>query len=92
MTPSGIEPATFRFVAHPNGYCCDLMCADSLAKMATANKNIPESYNKIPKSVVMKDLEEESVKKWQRKWSQTTKGRNKKEYFPDVAERLMIKL
>ena len=57
-----------------------------------ANKNIPESYNKIPKSAVMKGLEEESVKKWQRKWPQTTKGRNTKEYFPDVAERLKMKL
>jgi len=65
--------------------------ADSIAKRAAANKNITESYNKIPKSVVTKDLEEESVKKWQRKWSQT-KGRNRKEYFQDVAERLKMKL
>jgi len=40
----------------------------------------------------MKNLEEESVKKWQRKWTQTTKGRTKKEYFPDVAERLKMEL
>ena len=36
----------------------------------------------------MKDLGEESVKKWQRKWTETTKARTTKEYFPDVAERL----
>ena len=59
---------------------------------AATNKNIPESYNKISKSVVMKDLEEECVKKWQRNWTQTTKGRTTKEYFPDVAERLKMKL
>ena len=41
---------------------------DTLAKRA-ANKNIPESYNKISESVVMKDLEVESVKKWQRNWT-----------------------
>ena len=40
----------------------------------------------------MKYLEEESVKKLQRKWSQTTKGRNTKEYFPGEAERLKMKL
>jgi len=40
----------------------------------------------------MKDLEEESVKEWQRKWTQTNKGRTIKEYFPDVSERLKIKL
>ena len=33
-----------------------------------------------------------SVKKWQRNWKQTTKGRTTKEYFPDVAERIKIKL
>jgi len=66
--------------------------ADTLAKRAATNKNIPESYNKIPKSVVMKDLEEESVKKWQRKWTETTKGRTTTEYFPDVSERLKMKL
>jgi len=38
--------------------------ADALAKRAATNKNIPESYNKIPKGVIMKDLEEESVKEW----------------------------
>lgn len=56
------------------------------------NKNIPESYNKIPKSVLMKDLGEESVKKWQRKWTQTTKRRTTKEYFPYVSEGLKMKL
>jgi len=66
--------------------------ADTLAKRAVTNKNIPESYNKIPKSIVMEDLKEESVKEWQRKWTQTTKGRTMKEYFPDVSERLKTKL
>jgi len=63
-----------------------------LAKKAATNKNIPESYNKITKSVVTKDLEVESVKKYLRKWTQTTKGRTTKEYFPDVSERLKMKL
>jgi hypothetical protein len=66
--------------------------ADTLAKRAATNPNIPESYNKIPKSVVIKDLEEESVKKWQRNWTQTTKGTATKEYFPDVTERLKMKI
>ena len=29
---------------------------------------------------------------WQRKWTQTNKGRTTKEYFPDVSERLKMKL
>ena len=50
-------------------------------------------YNRIPKSVVTRELEEqESVKKWQRNWTQTTKGSTTKEYFPNVGERLKMKL
>ena len=40
----------------------------------------------------MKNLEEENVKKWQRNWAQTTRARTTKKYFPDVAERLKMKL
>jgi hypothetical protein len=38
--------------------------ADTLAQSTAINNNIPESYNTIPKSVVMKDLEKISAKKW----------------------------
>jgi len=65
--------------------------ADTSPKRAATYKNTPESYNKMSKSVVVEDLEE-SVKKWQRKWTQRTKGRTTKEYFPDVSERLKMKL
>jgi hypothetical protein len=58
--------------------------ADTLAKKAATNESLTEKYNKIPKSVVTKELEEESVRKWQRNWAQTTKGRTTKEYFPNV--------
>jgi len=60
--------------------------ADVLAKRAATNRNIPESYSRIGKGVIMKDLEEESVKEWQRKWTQTNKGSTNKDYFPDVSE------
>jgi ribonuclease HI len=66
--------------------------ADTLAKKAATNKTLPEIYNKIPKSVVIKELEDESMKKWQRKWKQTMKGKITKEYFRDVAERVKMKL
>ena len=36
------------------------------AKEAAKNKNIEESYIKIPKSAVMSELKEQSVKQWQR--------------------------
>jgi ribonuclease HI len=59
--------------------------ADKLAKKAAFNKIIPESNSKIPKSVTIKEIEEESLRKWQRIWTQTTKGKTTKEYFPEVA-------
>jgi len=46
----------------------------------------------MTKSVTMKDLEEESVKECQRKWTQTNKGKATKEYFPNVSVRLNVKL
>ena len=61
--------------------------ADTLAKNAAKNEPLTEEYNRIPKSVVTRELEEESVRKWQRNWTQTTKGSTTKEYFPNVEER-----
>jgi hypothetical protein len=65
---------------------------DILAKKAAMNELLTVDYNRIPKSVVSRELEEESVKKWQRNWSQTTKGSTMKEYFPNIQERLKMKI
>jgi len=40
--------------------------ADTLAKEAAADLDIAVSYNRIPKSVVKRELESTSVDKWQR--------------------------
>ena len=40
----------------------------------------------------MKDLEEQSVKKWHKNWPQATEGKTTKEYLPEVAECLKMKL
>jgi len=66
--------------------------ADTLAKKATTNETITESYTTIPKSVVLSEVTKESEKKWQRDWAQTTKGSTTKEYFPDIEGRLKMKL
>jgi hypothetical protein len=66
--------------------------AYTLAKKAATNVLLPEDYNRIPKSEVTRELEEKSVKKWQRNWTQTTKGSVTKEYFPNVEEKLKMKL
>ena len=49
--------------------------ADTLAKEAATNENITENYKRVPKSVVVSELEEKSVEKWQREWTQSKKGR-----------------
>ena len=41
---------------------------------------------------MLSELEEKSVEKWQREWTQSTKGRTTKEFFPEVRERLKMKL
>jgi len=41
---------------------------------------------------VTREIEEANVKKWQRNWTQTTKGSITKEYFPNVEERLKMKI
>ena len=66
--------------------------ADKLAKEASGKTYLPISYNRIPKSVIKKDLENTSVETWQREWDTTTKGSTTKEYFPNVEERLKMKL
>ena len=56
--------------------------ADKLAKEASGKTDIPISYNRIPKSVIKRDLEDTSVEIWQREWETTKKGRITKDYFP----------
>jgi hypothetical protein len=66
--------------------------ADTLAKRATTNETITESYTRIPKSTVLRQLEEGSARKRQRSWTQTTKGSTTKESYPDIEEQLKMKL
>jgi P2-related tail formation protein len=55
--------------------------ADTLAKDAATNLNIAECYNKVPKSVVKRELEDRSVDKWQKDWNRSTKGKITKTIF-----------
>lgn len=66
--------------------------ADRLAKEAATSREIDESYNKIPKSVVLSEMNENSVETWQREWDQTAKGAITKSFLPNVAQRLKLKI
>jgi len=66
--------------------------ADQQANGAARNKNIEECYVKIPKSVVMIEQKEQSLKWWQREWMETTKGSITKTFFPKIEDRLQLRL
>jgi len=66
--------------------------ADQQAKEAAKNKNIEECYIKIPKSAVMSELKEQSVKQWQREWVEMSKGAITKAFFPKTENRLKLRL
>jgi hypothetical protein len=53
--------------------------ADRLAKQAT--KNHHEIYSKIPKCAIKGNNRQQSIRKWQRQWEETTKGAITKEIF-----------
>ena len=66
--------------------------ADQLAKEAALNKNITESYSRIPKSAVISELCKLSIVKWQYEWDQTPKAAITKSFFPSIAEWLKQKI
>jgi hypothetical protein len=65
---------------------------DKRAKEASGKTDLLISYNRVPKSVIKRDLEKSSMEIWQREWDTKTKGRITKDYFPKVAERLNPKI
>ena len=64
--------------------------ADKLAKEAIHNNYI--SYIKIPASAIKYNLWDNSIRKWQTLWNETTKGATTKEFFPSVNSRLSVNL
>jgi hypothetical protein len=59
--------------------------ADRLAKEATENYHV--TYSMIPK-----DTQKESTRKWRSQWEETMKGTITKEFFPSVESRLAVNL
>jgi len=64
--------------------------ADKLTKGAI--KNCEMCYSKILKSEIEKQEAENTIAEWQLEWDDTAKGLATKEYFPDIKERLKMKL
>ncbi|KAJ4437961.1 hypothetical protein ANN_13900, partial [Periplaneta americana] len=56
--------------------------ADHLAKQAASNNELPVSFDRIPVSDIMRELQEESVVKWESEWQNTINGAVTKSFFP----------
>jgi len=52
-------------------------------------RNIQQDTKKRYKK---KETQEESIRKWQNQWEETTKGAITKEFFPSVERRLAVNL
>jgi ribonuclease HI len=66
--------------------------ADRLAKEAARKKDSDIAFNRISKSTINYELEEESKQQWQHEWENYPKAATTKEYFPTVQDRLNTKI
>jgi len=65
---------------------------DQLAKATTRNRDIAVSFNRIPTSTLYSELKEVVIQKWQKDWDKCTKAAITKEFFPNVRDRLKMKI
>ena len=66
--------------------------ADQLAKEPASGIDGKTAYSRIPKSVMIKAIQEKSELQWHSKWNVTTKGEITKTFFPDIGLRLFKRL
>ena len=65
--------------AHGDNFGNEL--ADKLAKNAASRREGETAYSKIPKSTVIKVIQEEGELEWQKEWNVSTKGKITKSFF-----------
>jgi len=61
-------------------------------KRGSRKRKHQRKLQRVPKSVVLSELVNKNVAKWQGECTQSTKGRTTKEFSPDVTERLKMKI
>ena len=50
------------------------------------------TFNRIPISTLLSEIEEEAKQKWQKEWEEGTKAAITKEFFPEVQDRQELKI
>jgi ribonuclease HI len=68
--------------AHNDNFGNEL--ADQLAKKAASRREGETAYSKIPKSAVIKVIQEESELEWQKEWNASSKGDITKSFLPVI--------
>jgi hypothetical protein len=51
-----------------------------------------QSHNRIPKSTIYKELEEETIIKWQKAWEGSPTAALTKQFFPNISDRIRTKI
>ena len=74
--------------AHAGNYGNEL--ADKVAKEAARNDDL--SFNRLPKSEIVKQVRNQSITNWQIQWDRTTKGSRTKQFFLTIKDRLTTKI
>jgi ribonuclease HI len=66
--------------------------ADKIAKAAVRDNENTITYNRIPKSTIYKELEYETLIKWQKAWEESPKAALTKQFFPSISDRINEKI
>ena len=61
--------------------------ADRLAKDAARNRDTTIAFNRVPKSILYSEREEEAKQIWQKEWEKCTKAVITKQFFPNEHDR-----
>jgi hypothetical protein len=66
--------------------------ADQLTKAAACNRDTTVSFNRISKSTLYSEIEEEAAQKWQKEGENCTKAAITKQFFPNVRDRVKLNI
>jgi len=66
--------------------------ADQLAEEAARSSDRTVAFNRIPRRTLYSEIEEEANQKLQKEWENCTKAAITKQYFPQLQDRLKLKI